>query len=83
MCHDCPHHREHEVGDEVVVFPEYGEKPHPCHNATHLNCVGSEMQLEKFHLNVCQKEDFETVRTIRVNSSRKGRVLINTKRQHD
>ena len=70
MCHDCPHRREHEVGDCLVIVggntPGYNDTRHPCHNAMHLPCVGSEMQFQKFRSNVCQVEDFEEVRTINV-----------------
>lgn len=47
MCHDCPHIREHTVGDETVFFGDFVKKPHPCHNALTLPCIGHMMQLEK------------------------------------
>ena len=54
MCVECPHRREHEVGDETMIVTNLGEepqdfkKPHPCHMVMTRPCVGSEMQLEKW-----------------------------------
>jgi hypothetical protein len=64
MCHDCPHRREHEVGDEIVVFPAFQNKPHACHNAITLPCVGHVQQQQNLRMNVVQVEDYEKVRTI-------------------
>jgi hypothetical protein len=52
MCHDCPHLREHTVGDEVFVYTAgypagYLDKIHPCHNAIKLPCVGHQLQVDK------------------------------------
>lgn len=46
MCHDCPHKEEHETGTSILVVKGTCGKPHRCHNAPHLPCVGHEMQLE-------------------------------------
>lgn len=75
MCHDCPHLKEHETGEEIVFFPDYPKTPHPCHNATHLPCVGHQMQQQKHRLMMATVEDYpikRCVRTDRDSFSRKG-----------
>lgn len=46
MCHDCPHRREHEVGDEVQSFVGEEDGPHPCHIRKVLPCVGHVLSLK-------------------------------------
>lgn len=63
MCIECPHKREHEVGDEICIV-DGGKKPHCCHMATHLICAGSQMQYNKIQLNMVQLEDYASKRVI-------------------
>jgi len=59
MCHDCPHKREHEAGDSIVYVVSEDRKPHPCHNAPQLSCIGHQKQLDNIRNNVYQPEDFQ------------------------
>ncbi len=52
MCVECPHKREHEVGDEICFVHVGGvdadyTKPHVCHMTADLPCVGSQLQIDK------------------------------------
>lgn len=58
MCHDCPHKREHEVGDQIALFVGFGPGPHKCHNNVARACVGHVMQRGKIAAGVVQVEDF-------------------------
>lgn len=64
MCHDCPHKEEHETGTSILVVKGTCGKPHRCHNAPHLPCVGHEMQLENIRRNLYQPEDFQNVASL-------------------
>lgn len=58
MCHDCPHLREHTVGDQIAVFVGFGPGPHKCHNNVARPCQGHVMQLGKIAAGVVQVEDY-------------------------
>jgi hypothetical protein len=66
MCHDCPHKREHEVGDSITIIKGTGNRPHGCHNTMELSCVGHQMQIHKIATNQIAIEDFTDRRVIHV-----------------
>lgn len=68
MCHDCPHRRENEVGDFILIVKDSKGKmlevAHPCHNSAKVKCEGHRRTLERIKLGVVQVEDFQEQYTI-------------------
>lgn len=68
MCHDCPHRRENEVGDSILVVKNLNGKmltvAHACHNSMKVKCEGHRRTLEKIKLGIVQVEDFQDIRMV-------------------
>lgn len=78
ICHDCPHRRENEVGDSILIIEDGNGKmatvAHVCHNSRNFSrygydrinvkCEGHRRTLEKLQLGVIKVEDFQEVRKV-------------------
>ena len=68
MCPECPHRREIEVGDSILVVLDGSGKmrktAHSCHMVPSQQCEGHCRSLAKIRANVTQVEDFQDIRKV-------------------